>query len=216
MNSFEHYFRGAEATWPDMTVLGNFVNNHDNPRFLHASDSQEAFKSALIFTLSTVGIPMVYYGDEQAYGGGMDPANREPLWTNMDSDTDIYRKIKTINNFRKSSEFYKYDQVQRYSDDEVYAFSRGDYFFAFTNSRDSQARTINYHSYPDGTVLCNIFHRDDCVEVENGEFPLVLINGESKVFASRVGENKGNAGVKKVSDLIRLGVRRAAFSASSL
>jgi len=183
MNSIESYYEGAYATYSDMTVLGNFVNNHDNPRFLHGNGNIVAFKSALAFTLSSIGIPMVYYGDEQAYGGGMDPANREALWTNMDKNSDIYNFLKIINKFRKETKFYVHEQIQRFSDNNFYAFTRGEYLFAFTNTYEYQERTIHYHPYTEGTKLCNIFHENDCVEVKNGVFQVILINGEVKIFA---------------------------------
>jgi len=185
MDVIQDYYNDAVVTWPDMSVLGNFINNHDNPRFLSNSTNVQGFKSGLAFTLSSVGIPMVYYGDEQAFNGGMDPANREPLWTDMNADSDIYGFLKTINKFRKESGFYAHDQIQRHSDDSFYAFTRGQYFFAFTNSLDPQVRTIQAHSYPEGTMLCSIFDEKDCSEVKNGEFSVELLNGEVKIFAPR-------------------------------
>ncbi len=50
-------------------------------------------------------------------------------------------------------------QVQRYSDDSFYAFTRGTTFVALTNvgsNGSSQQRTITYHPYADGTKLCNL------------------------------------------------------------
>jgi len=140
--------------------------------------------------MGSVGIPIVYYGDEQAYGGGMDPANREPLWTNMNAESEIYTFIKTLNTFRKNTQYYVHDQIQRYADDNFYAFTRGNYFFAFTNSHDYQTRSISFHPYEEDTLLCNIFHKGDCVQVKNGQFPVVLINGEVKVFAPSQGHEE--------------------------
>jgi len=190
MNSIQQYYDEAYATWPDITVLGNFINNHDNPRYLSSNGEIQGFKAALAFSMSSVGIPMVYYGDEQAYNGGQDPANREALWSNMHTDSDIYGFLKTINRVRKDSEFYKYEQIQRFSDDSFYAFSRGDHLFVFTNSLGSQTRTITSHSYSDGTQLCNVLQRGDCVEVKNGEFSVTLINGEVKIFEPSVGQKE--------------------------
>lgn len=65
----------------------------------------EAFKASLTFKMASVGVPMVYYGHEQAISSGMDPANREPLWTDMKVDSDIYRFLRTINTFGKESKF---------------------------------------------------------------------------------------------------------------
>ncbi len=57
----------------------NFLDNHDLPRFLFdATDEQLAISLAYLFTWD--GIPCVYYGTEQAFAGGVDPANREDLW----------------------------------------------------------------------------------------------------------------------------------------
>ena len=188
MNSLQSYYGGASATWHDMSVLGNFINNHDIPRFLHDNGNVAGFKAALAFSICSIGIPTVYYGDEQGFGGGSDPDNREPLWTNMNRDNEFYQFLKTINTFRKNSEFFNYEQIQRYADDAFYAFTRGEHLFAFTNSLDYQARTISYHPYTEGTRLCNVLHPKDCVEVRDGVIPVVLIGGEVKIFSPSVGE----------------------------
>jgi len=122
MNSIEQYYGGASATWKDMSVVGNFVNNHDNARFLCNNNNVPGFKAALAFSIASVGIPSVYYGDEQGYGGCGDPGNREPLWTNIDRRHEFYQFIKTINQFRKQTEFFKHEQIQRYADNNFYAF----------------------------------------------------------------------------------------------
>jgi glycosidase len=79
----------------------NFLDNHDVGRFLfyeffhndlaavtagNLTTAQfNAFRdqklaNALFFLFTEQGIPCVYYGDEQGYEGGNDPANREDLW----------------------------------------------------------------------------------------------------------------------------------------
>jgi alpha-amylase len=184
MNNLQSYYSGA-TTWPDESLLGNFVDNHDNARFLYYNGDHIAFKAATAFTLASIGIPIVYYGGEQYYGGGPDPHCREPLWTNMDSKSEMYQYLATINNFRKQTNFTQYEQVQRYSDDNFYAFTRGNYFFAFTNTQSAQVRHMTYHPYADGTVLCNIFWSGDCVTVTGGTFTVTLVNGESKFFAPK-------------------------------
>jgi len=197
MQAIQDYYNDAVVAWPDMSVLGNFINNHDNPRFLSNSTNVQAFKSALAFTMASVGIPMVYYGDEQAFKGGQDPANREPLWTDMNADSDIYNFLKIINSFRKDSEYYNHDQIQRDSDDSFYSFTRGHNFFAFTNSLEPQSRTIKSHSYPEGTVLCNVFDTKDCTKVQNDEFSVELLNGEVKFFTPQETVEEGQKASQK-------------------
>lgn len=76
----ESMLSDVKKRFKDTSVLGIFLNNHDNARFLHNTNNRRNFQNALIFTLLTDGIPIVYYGDEQYFSGGNDPANREPLW----------------------------------------------------------------------------------------------------------------------------------------
>jgi alpha-amylase len=81
----------AEASYfTDIDALGVFVDNHDNARFLNGQSDHNKFKSALVFSLTSRGIPFFYYGDEQGYAGGNDPNNREQLWTNMNTNSDLY------------------------------------------------------------------------------------------------------------------------------
>jgi len=209
MTHFKGYYDTAYAIWPDITTLGNFVNNHDNPRFLSNSTDLQAFKAALAFSLSSVGIPIVYYGDEQAFNGGQDPLNREPLWTNMNKDTDIYGFIQKINKFRKDSEFYKFEQVERFVDEGMYVFSRNNYMFAFTNSPVVESRSIENHPYEDGALICNIFDQSDCVEVKDGKFPITLVNGEVKMLAPSVINKEEPNGISKVFEALKLSITEA-------
>ena len=65
----------------DIDALGVFVDNHDNPRFLHNhGNNKTGLKQAVTFALTSRGIPFTYYGTEQFYAGAADPQNRESLW----------------------------------------------------------------------------------------------------------------------------------------
>jgi glycosidase len=66
-------------------LLVNFLDNHDIPRFAFdkpciGPGNCPALWSALGTLLMEQGIPCVYYGTEQEFAGGNDPANRERLW----------------------------------------------------------------------------------------------------------------------------------------
>ena len=89
----------AEAShFKDIDALGLFVDNHDNARFLHNFGGKNAqLRAATVFTLTGRGIPFVYYGTEQYYGGGNDPANRESLWNAMNTSSDFYQIIAKVN-----------------------------------------------------------------------------------------------------------------------
>lgn len=178
-----------ESLFPDTSLLGTFIDNHDNPRFLSTQGDRQRYKSAVTFTLMTQGIPIVYYGTEQWLQGGDDPGNREAQWgVGYSNATDMYSHIKTVLSHRSHSESWKYDQIQRYADDQFYAFTRGDSLVCVTNMGTSQdvSRTITYHSYPKGTRICNIFYSDDsdCIIVDES-FDIYLMSGESKVYTPK-------------------------------
>lgn len=189
MYNIRNYYNSMGA-FPDQSVLGNFVDNHDNPRFLYQNGNQPAFKAALAFSLTATGIPIVYYGDEQGYGGGPDPACREQLWTNLNPNFSIYQFIKAIIASRKQFQVWNQAQTERYVIDNLYAFTRGNLFIGLTNSYNTQSVSITYHPYPNNQRLCNIFASTDCVTVANGAFPLVLSNGETKIFAPVNGDGE--------------------------
>jgi glycosidase len=52
------------------------------------------FKTGHVLALTSVGIPIVYYGSEQYFTGGNDPNNREILWRNLDKYNE--RNLETL------------------------------------------------------------------------------------------------------------------------
>ena len=90
----------------DIDALGVFVNNHDNARFLNGNGNINRFKNALVFSITSRGIPFVYYGDEQGFNGGNDPNCRETLWGHMDNNSDLYKYIKAVVSARKSYQIW--------------------------------------------------------------------------------------------------------------
>lgn len=50
------------------------------------------------------GIPILYYGQEQGFSGGEDPANREPLWdSNYDETSDGYKFVQMLTAVRSAA-----------------------------------------------------------------------------------------------------------------
>ena len=159
-----------QTSFSDVTILGTFIDNHDNPRFLSIQQDRKMYEAAITFVLMTQGIPIVYYGTEQWLEGTQDPANRAPLWNyGFNTNTDMYVLIQTILKYRKKLKLWQADQVERYLDDEFLAFTRGNALILLTNqgSNKNIQRTITYHPYSAGTKICNIFYADnsDCITV---------------------------------------------------
>ncbi|MFK7999598.1 MAG: alpha-amylase family glycosyl hydrolase [Polyangiales bacterium] len=84
-------------------VLINFIDNHDLPRFLFESDDVRAMRASLAYLLTEDGVPCLYYGTEQDFAGGNDPANREVLWeTGMPRDGETFEWIRRLTRIRST------------------------------------------------------------------------------------------------------------------
>ncbi|KAG1748968.1 glycoside hydrolase family 13 protein [Suillus paluster] len=88
------------AKFKDPTLLGNFIENQDNPRWANISVDPQTLYNTMVFNFMTDGIPIVYYGQEQGFSGNADPYNREPMWPSKYANTTTYQLMSTLNQFR--------------------------------------------------------------------------------------------------------------------
>ena len=176
-------------SFPDPTLLGTFIDNHDNPRFLNVKNDKSLLKNALAFTILGRGIPIVYYGTEQGYSGGQDPANREDLWrSGFNTGSDMYQAISKLSAARKNAGgLGGNDHVHLFVEDKGYAWSRnGGNLIVFTTNtgQGTGGSYCIYSRQAAGTRYNNVFGSGSytvgntngllCINVSNGE-PLVLV-----------------------------------------
>ncbi len=166
--------RGAGLAPRD--ILVNFMDNHDIPRFLFDKDSVPALKSALTYLLTQDGIPCLYYGTEQGFAGGNDPANREPLWLSQyDTDGDLFQHTAALTALRKAyaplrrGDFtirWVTDRVDGEEDSNILAFERsyeGESVLVVINTSDDHESHTAYGgsgmpvSFAPGTELVEVF-----------------------------------------------------------
>jgi glycosidase len=85
-------------------LLVNFLDNHDVARFLFdAAGDVAALRNALTLLFTEAGIPNLYYGTEQEFAGGNDPANREVLWnTGFPATGDTFTHIAKLARLRRA------------------------------------------------------------------------------------------------------------------
>lgn len=115
-------------------VLVPFLDNHDVPRFLFDQPDERALKAALVHLLTMDGVPCLYYGTEQGFDGGNDPANREPLWASgLATDGALFQHIAALTKLRRENvalrrgDFtirWASDRVGAEEDAHVFAFER--------------------------------------------------------------------------------------------
>jgi alpha-amylase len=83
---------------------GSFLENHDQPRFGSLTGDQALIKNAVTWPFINDGVPILYYGQEQGYKGGADPANRESLWNvGYSTENPLISLVTTLNKARKAA-----------------------------------------------------------------------------------------------------------------
>ena len=92
---------------------------------------------------------------------------REPLWDNYNTKSTLYQLLGKAHALRKKVQIWNYGIVQRYADDNFYAFIRGNVLACFTNVQSSQYK-ITYHDFKEGDKLWNALYDRDCVTVSGG------------------------------------------------
>ncbi len=192
MYNLRNYYNewGKNLDLNKLNYMANFCDNHDNARTLswagNWDDKKKHHKACHAMAMTSVGIPIVYYGAEQYFAGGNDPQNREILWRNLDRNSDMYQFLAKINAARKRFQIWDQPQVERYVDSEFFAYSRGKFFVALTNKVSGTVQKyISYHPFSNGEVICNIFYPDtDCITV-SGAFNIYLLNGEVKIYTPK-------------------------------
>ena len=167
------------------TVLGVFIGNHDNARFLYPPEgrTREQLDMASMFSVFWEGIPVIYYGDEQYFDGGGDPYCREALWDHGYNMTSrLYILYQTGLHYRKKLELWNKDLDQLSFDKEFYSFRRGDDVLAVISIalEDEYKKTIDNKGIKDGKY-CNIFDKNDCIDI-NGKTISVTIGKAPKVY----------------------------------
>jgi glycosidase len=81
----QNHYNAVAADYDPATQmqLVTFLDNHDNPRFLSASEANNntnRLELALAFLYTSPGIPCLYYGTEQGFDGTTDPNDREDMF----------------------------------------------------------------------------------------------------------------------------------------
>jgi alpha-amylase len=178
-------------TFPDPSALGTFLDNHDNPRWLSQKNDVSLLKNALAYVMLARGIPIVYYGTEQGYAGGADPANREDLWrSNFNTGSDLYVALSKMGAARKSAGgLAGNDHVHLYVASNAYAWSRagGNLIVLTTNTGKGTSGNYCFNAQKNNGAWTNVLGSGTvtsdgsgniCLNVSDGN-PVVLVAGAS-------------------------------------
>ena len=90
-SQIESHYDNVDSYYDPATrmQLVTFLDNHDNPRFLSTSasdDNTNELEVALAFLYTARGVPCLYYGTEQGFYGTTDPDDREDMFAGLFKD----------------------------------------------------------------------------------------------------------------------------------
>jgi glycosidase len=192
--------------------LFTFIDNHDRDRFLAlADDNYERLRLATTFLFTARGIPVVYYGTEQAMYGdgkthewaGISNYHNRMMMDSWDQTNILYKHIRRMADIRADHiALRRGTQREMWEEDSVYAYSRrydstgAEVIVAMTNGWDTVTRTIPLRSESSitvGTVLTNLLDTRESVTVGSGgvtnkQITLTLSGKEAVVLAPNVTE----------------------------
>ncbi|EPY49813.1 alpha-amylase Aah3 [Schizosaccharomyces cryophilus OY26] len=174
----------------DLGQMLIFLDNHDLPRYASYTDDQAIIMSAYSFAILWDGIPSVYYGQEQGFYGGLDPANREALWTSKyDQTNPYYTMIKTIVNFRKQvmkqdSDFTRHNYTIIEAELNHVAAKKRDVFLLYNNlgSKDNGTVYKVPTQYSENEVVSDVFGHRTLTVGHGGNITATLTSGYPMVL----------------------------------
>ncbi len=186
-------------------LMVNFTENHDLPRFLYEKPDKKALQNALGLLLTMDGIPCIYYGTEQNFNGGNDPANRENLATSdYDTTNSTFKFISKMTAIRK-----KYAPLRRgtmkidwstnntgnESDAGILAFERtykNQTVLVVLNTNSKHESSTQFEdktmktSFKEGTVLKDVVENKKTITVgKNGEIKISIPKQTTMVFIEK-------------------------------
>ncbi|KAJ5358240.1 hypothetical protein N7541_005398 [Penicillium brevicompactum] len=170
----------------DPTLLGNFIENHDNPRFPSYTNDYSQAKNVISFLFLSDGIPIIYSGQEQHYSGASDPANREALWLSGYSTTaELYQWIATTNKIRKlavsaDSSYITTKNSPFYQDSHTLAMKKGSVITVLSNngaSGSSYTLSLSGSGYSSGTKLMELYTCTSITVDSSGNIPVPMTSG---------------------------------------
>jgi hypothetical protein len=101
-------------------------------------------------------------------------------------NSELYSFLSSYVAVRKQQKVWNFSQIQRFSSNDFYSFSRGNILICLTNSGSKTvSHTLTYLPYSNGQVICNVVNSNDCLTVTNNSLTITLDTGLPKVYVPK-------------------------------
>lgn len=127
----------------------NILDSHDVSRFLSLCDGDtRKYKLAVLFQMCFVGMPCIFYGDEQGIKGILEHEYRHPMRFNEDGD--MFKFFKEVIALRND------EIVLRHGDYCVISNERGSGLYVFSRGMDNYKVVIAINAVDTSVDISNI------------------------------------------------------------
>ena len=187
-SQFDSWLHGTRANYPTdvQQAMSNALGSHDVMRFgTRAGGDIWKTYLALIFQMTYVGTPTIYYGDEYGMQGGADPDNRRTFdWTvgtSTNSAVALTQQLIAIRNAYPALRTGSFMTLLTDDTNKLYAYGRFDASnrIAVALNNDSVSHTITVPvwqlSVTNGSTLTDLLS-GTAYTVQNGQVT-VTVNG---------------------------------------
>jgi alpha-amylase len=163
------------------------MENHDNPRLGSFTTDMARLKTLAALNILADGIPVVYYGQEQALTGSNDPANREALWlTRYAAPNNLVPTFTSLNHFRNyivehTPAFLTTLAAYTLLSSSVITVRKGDVVLILTNSGNGVLNEMVAGGFTDGVELVEVLSCSELRVGEKGKLSIAL-RGEPMVL----------------------------------
>ncbi len=194
---FYQMLQDTSTAYDEVNDQVTFIDNHDMDRFYYIGENHRRIEMALAVTLTSRGVPNIYYGTEQYMDGNGDPNNRK-FMTAYDQTTTAYKVIQKLSALRKTNPALAYGNTQeRWINSDVFIYERqygNNVVVVAANRSDTQTYHITglNTAFPQGNyldVLGGLLNGNSITVDSNGAVtPFDLGAGEVGVWEYNVAE----------------------------
>ncbi|MFC5740181.1 glycoside hydrolase family 13 protein [Dyella tabacisoli] len=151
VSQFDSWLHGTRANYPTnvQQTMSNFLSSHDIQRFgTRAGGDIWKTYIALIFQMTYVGTPTIYYGDEYGMQGGSDPDNRRTFdWSTGSSTNSAVALTQKLTGIRQQYAALRTGSFMTLLTDDnnrIYSYGRLDqnHRIAVALNNDSTSHTV--------------------------------------------------------------------------
>lgn len=127
------------VTWGQL----NLLDSHDVSRFYSVCKEQiERFQLAVLFQMTFIGVPSIFYGDEQEIAGILEEDYRQPMrWNTTGEMYEFYKDIIALRKASKAIKQGNYRTIYAPKDSGLYIYERtyeNEKVVVILNSRDQE------------------------------------------------------------------------------